>query len=106
MSIIERKLFSLSDGFYKPTNQIKGAHNKAEQNPSSKAKKKRNSARGMAPSVVSVRNPPPPNILKQRLGCGVNPALWVFLSQDSQQSVTVVLFQDQYTLISSGAVDG
>ncbi|XP_075893705.1 denticleless protein homolog [Nelusetta ayraudi] len=67
---------SKKDGFYKPTNQIRGAHNKAEQNPSTKAKKRRGSARGMAPSV------------------------------DSQQSVTVVLFQDQHTLISSGAVDG
>lgn len=26
--------------------------------------------------------------------------------QDTLQSVTVVLFQDQHTLISSGAVDG
>lgn len=26
--------------------------------------------------------------------------------QDSQQSVTVVLFQDEHTLISAGAVDG
>lgn len=51
---IKRNCFLFSDGFYKPTNQIKGAHNKAEQNPSTKAKKRRGSARGMAPSVVSV----------------------------------------------------
>ncbi|XP_045899403.1 denticleless protein homolog [Micropterus dolomieu] len=67
---------SKKDGFYRQVKQISGAHNKAETNPSTKAKKRRSSARGMAPSV------------------------------DSQQSVTVVLFQDQHTLISSGAVDG
>lgn len=32
--------------------------------------------------------------------------LSLFLLQDTQQSVTVVLFRDQHTLISSGAVDG
>lgn len=53
-SILQLRGFSFSDGFYKPTNQIRGAHNKAEQNPSTKAKKRRGSARGMAPSVVSV----------------------------------------------------
>lgn len=48
------ELLFFSDGFYKPTNQIRGAHNKAEQNPSGKAKKRRSCVRGMAPSVVSV----------------------------------------------------
>ncbi|XP_077366752.1 denticleless protein homolog [Festucalex cinctus] len=67
---------SKKDGFYKPVKQIQGAHNKAETNSLSKIKKRRLSTRGMAPSV------------------------------DTQQSVTVVLFQDQHTLISSGAVDG
>ncbi|XP_077567362.1 denticleless protein homolog [Stigmatopora nigra] len=67
---------SKKDGCYKPVKQIQGAHNKAESNHPSKTKKRRLSTRGMAPSV------------------------------DTQQSVTVVLFQDQHTLISSGAVDG
>ncbi|XP_028997502.1 denticleless protein homolog [Betta splendens] len=67
---------SKKDGFYRQVKQISGAHNKAETNPLSKAKKRRSCMRGMAPSV------------------------------DTQQSVTVVLFQDQHTLISSGAVDG
>ncbi|XP_073349210.1 denticleless protein homolog [Pagrus major] len=67
---------SKKDGFYRQVKQISGAHNKAETNPLTKTKKRRGSARGMAPSV------------------------------DTQQSVTVVLFQDQHTLISSGAVDG
>ncbi|KAM6915707.1 denticleless protein homolog isoform 1-T2 [Xenentodon cancila] len=67
---------SKKDGFYRQVKQISGAHNKAETNSSSKTKKRRSGMRGMAPSV------------------------------DTQQSVTVVLFQDQYTLISSGAVDG
>nr|XP_061842707.1 denticleless protein homolog [Nerophis lumbriciformis] len=67
---------SKRDGFYKPVKQIRGAHNKADANPPSKTKKRRLSTRGMAPSV------------------------------DTQQSVTVVLFRDQHTLISSGAVDG
>ncbi|XP_054617949.1 denticleless protein homolog [Dunckerocampus dactyliophorus] len=67
---------SKKDGFYKQVKQIRGAHNKAEANPPSKTKKRRLSTRGMAPSV------------------------------DTQQSVTVVLFRDQHTLISSGAVDG
>ncbi|XP_033991373.1 denticleless protein homolog [Trematomus bernacchii] len=67
---------SKKDGFYRQVNQISGAHNKAETNPLTKTKKRRISTRGMAPSV------------------------------DTQQSVTVVLFQDQHTLISSGAVDG
>uniref|UniRef100_A0A665WGV8 Uncharacterized protein n=1 Tax=Echeneis naucrates TaxID=173247 RepID=A0A665WGV8_ECHNA len=67
---------SKKDGFYKQVKQISGAHNKAETNPLSKTRKRRNHMRGMAPSV------------------------------DTQQSVTVVLFRDQHTLISSGAVDG
>nr|XP_020484156.1 denticleless protein homolog [Labrus bergylta] len=68
---------SKKDGFYRQVKQISGAHNKAETNPPTKTKKRRGSStRGMAPSV------------------------------DSQQSVTVVLFRDQHTLISSGAVDG
>lgn len=64
------------DGFHKQVKQISGAHNKAEENSLFKTKKRRNSSRGMAPSV------------------------------DTQQSVTVVVFRDQHTLISSGAVDG
>ncbi|CAJ1076967.1 denticleless protein homolog [Xyrichtys novacula] len=67
---------SKKDGFYRQVKQISGAHNKAETAPPIRAKKRRPTPRGMAPSV------------------------------DSQQSVTVVLFQDQQTLISSGAVDG
>uniref|UniRef100_A0A8C5HQ21 Denticleless protein homolog n=1 Tax=Gouania willdenowi TaxID=441366 RepID=A0A8C5HQ21_GOUWI len=67
---------SKKDGFYRQVNQISGAHNKAETNAPAKTKKRRSSMRGMAPSV------------------------------DSQQSVTVVLFRDEHTLISSGAVDG
>ncbi|XP_018550475.1 denticleless protein homolog [Lates calcarifer] len=67
---------SKKDGFYKQVKQISGAHNKAETNPPSKTKRRRSCPRGMAPSV------------------------------DTQQSVTVVLFRDQHTLISSGAVDG
>ncbi|XP_068199048.1 denticleless protein homolog [Antennarius striatus] len=67
---------SKKDGFYRQVKQISGAHNKSETNPLAKVKKKRSSARGMAPGV------------------------------DTQQSVTVVLFQDQHTLISAGAVDG
>eukprot|EP00066_Takifugu_rubripes_P021251 XP_011610517.1 PREDICTED: denticleless protein homolog [Takifugu rubripes] len=67
---------SKKDGYYRQVKQISGAHNKAETNPSAKAKKRRSISRGMAPSV------------------------------DTLQSVTVVLFQDQHTLISSGAVDG
>ncbi|XP_034435587.1 denticleless protein homolog [Hippoglossus hippoglossus] len=67
---------SKKDGFYRQVKQISGAHNKAETNAPLKIKKRRSSTRGMAPSV------------------------------DTQQSVTVVLFRDQHTLISSGAVDG
>ncbi|XP_022067421.1 denticleless protein homolog isoform X2 [Acanthochromis polyacanthus] len=67
---------SKKDGCYRQVRQISGAHNKAETNPPSKTKKKRSNMRGMAPSV------------------------------DNKQSVTVVLFRDEQTLISSGAVDG
>uniref|UniRef100_A0A8C8GLX7 Denticleless protein-like protein n=1 Tax=Oncorhynchus tshawytscha TaxID=74940 RepID=A0A8C8GLX7_ONCTS len=67
---------SKKDGFYRQVKQISGAHNKMDRNTPSKTKKKRPGTRGMDPSV------------------------------DSQQSVTVVLFQDEHTLISSGAVDG
>ncbi|XP_019953130.2 denticleless protein homolog [Paralichthys olivaceus] len=67
---------SKKDGFYRQVKQISGAHNKAETSAPLKTKKRRSSTRGMAPSV------------------------------DTQQSVTVVLFRDQHTLISSGAVDG
>ncbi|KAM4601300.1 denticleless protein homolog [Polymixia lowei] len=67
---------SKKDGFYRQVKQISGAHNKTDRNTPSKTKKRRPSVRGMAPTV------------------------------DSQQSVTVVLFRDEHTLISSGAVDG
>ncbi|XP_076024090.1 denticleless protein homolog [Genypterus blacodes] len=67
---------SKKDGFYRQVKQISGAHNKAERITPSKTKKRRPSVRGMAPTV------------------------------DSQQSVTVVLFRDEQTIISSGAVDG
>ncbi|KAM3861045.1 denticleless protein homolog [Diretmus argenteus] len=67
---------SKKDGFYRQVKQISGAHNKVDRSTPSKTKKRRPSTRGMAPSV------------------------------DSQQSVTVVLFRDEHTLISSGAVDG
>ncbi|KAG9344645.1 hypothetical protein JZ751_010330 [Albula glossodonta] len=64
------------DGFYRQVKQISGAHNKTDRNTPSKVKRKRLQPKGMAPMV------------------------------DTQQSVTVVLFQDEHTLISSGAVDG
>ncbi|XP_056151020.1 denticleless protein homolog [Lampris incognitus] len=67
---------SKKDGFYRQVKQISGAHNKADKITPSKVKKRRPGTRGMAPSV------------------------------DSQQSVTVVLFRDEHTLVSSGAVDG
>ncbi|KAK6297195.1 hypothetical protein J4Q44_G00317780 [Coregonus suidteri] len=67
---------SKKDGFYRQVKQISGAHNKTDRNTPSNPKKRRPGTRGMAPSV------------------------------DSQQSVTVVLFRDEHTLISSGAVDG
>ncbi|NXX20857.1 DTL protein, partial [Podargus strigoides] len=64
------------DGFYRQVNQISGAHNVVDKQTPSKPKKKRQNLRGLAPSV------------------------------DFQQSVTVVLLQDEHTLISAGAVDG
>ncbi|NXK96603.1 DTL protein, partial [Formicarius rufipectus] len=64
------------DGFYRQVNHISGAHNVADKQTPSKPKKKRQNLRGLAPLV------------------------------DFQQSVTVVLFQDEHTLISAGAVDG
>ncbi|OCT77607.1 denticleless protein homolog A [Xenopus laevis] len=67
---------SKKDGFYRQVNQITGAHNAIDKQTPSKMKKRKPSIRGLAPSV------------------------------DSQQSVTVVIFQDEYTIISAGAVDG
>ncbi|KAL4630562.1 hypothetical protein GN956_G15886 [Arapaima gigas] len=67
---------SKKDGYYRQVKQISGAHNKVDRYTPSKTKRRRLTYRGMAPSV------------------------------DSQQSVTVVLFRDENTLISSGAVDG
>ncbi|NXG54574.1 DTL protein, partial [Hemiprocne comata] len=64
------------DGFYRQVNQISGAHNVVDKQTPSKPKKKRQNLRGLAPVV------------------------------DFQQSVTVVLLQDEHTLISAGAVDG
>ncbi|XP_044146215.1 denticleless protein homolog [Bufo gargarizans] len=64
------------DGFYRQVNQITGAHNVPLKQTPLKMKKRKPAARGLAPSV------------------------------DSQQSVTVVVFQDEYTIISAGAVDG
>ncbi|MGH0133168.1 UNVERIFIED_CONTAM: hypothetical protein FKN15_052515 [Acipenser sinensis] len=64
------------DGFYRQVKQITGAHNNMDRQTPSKLKKRRQTSRGIAPSV------------------------------DSQQSVTVVLFRDENTLISAGAVDG
>lgn len=52
-SACDRVSFVLSDGFYRQVKQISGAHNKAEANPLTKTKKRRGSARGMAPCVVS-----------------------------------------------------
>lgn len=103
--MIRRNSISFSDGYYKPTNQIRGAHNKAEQSSTIKAKKRRSCVRGLAPSVVSVL------VTKESTATQTDAVFCTrivlfFLLQDSQQSVTVVLFQDQHTLISSGAVDG
>ncbi|XP_009070419.1 PREDICTED: denticleless protein homolog [Acanthisitta chloris] len=67
---------SKKDGFYRQVNQISGAHNVIDKQTPSKPKKKRQNLRGLAPLV------------------------------DFQQSVTVVLLQDEHTLISAGAVDG
>ncbi|XP_069786486.1 denticleless protein homolog [Narcine bancroftii] len=64
------------DGFYRQVKQITGAHNSQAKQTSPKQRKRRHAARGLAPSV------------------------------DYQQSVTVVAFQDENTLISAGAVDG
>ncbi|KAF7254143.1 hypothetical protein EYD10_00004 [Varanus komodoensis] len=64
------------DGFYRQVKQITGAHNIIDKQTPSKLKKKKQSIKGLAPSV------------------------------DFQQSVTVVLLQDEHTLISAGAVDG
>ncbi|XP_064411202.1 denticleless protein homolog [Latimeria chalumnae] len=67
---------SKKDGFYRQVKQISGAHNTLDKQTPSKQKKRKQPSRGLAPSV------------------------------DFQQSVTVVLFQDEHTLISAGAVDG
>ncbi|XP_061204362.1 denticleless protein homolog [Neopsephotus bourkii] len=67
---------SKKDGFYRQVKQISGAHNVVDKQTPSKPKKKRQNLRGLAPLV------------------------------DFQQSVTVVLLQDEHTLISAGAVDG
>ncbi|XP_020650256.3 denticleless protein homolog isoform X1 [Pogona vitticeps] len=64
------------DGFYRQVKQISGAHNILDKQTPSKLKKKKQNVRGLAPSV------------------------------DFQQSVTVVLLQNEHTLISAGAVDG
>ncbi|KAL8185369.1 UNVERIFIED_CONTAM: hypothetical protein K2H54_048210 [Gekko kuhli] len=64
------------DGFYRQVKQISGAHNITDKHMPSKLKKKKQTGRGLAPSV------------------------------DFQQSVTVVVLQDEHTLISAGAVDG
>ncbi|XP_064302256.1 denticleless protein homolog [Phalacrocorax carbo] len=64
------------DGFYRQVNQISGAHNVVDKQTPSKLKKRRQNLKGLAPLV------------------------------DFQQSVTVVLLQDEHTLISAGAVDG
>ncbi|XP_071996271.1 denticleless protein homolog [Engystomops pustulosus] len=64
------------DGSYRHVNQITGAHNAADKQTPLKQKKRRPVAKGFAPSV------------------------------DTQQSVTVVVFQDEHTVISAGAVDG
>ncbi|KAG8443731.1 hypothetical protein GDO86_009053 [Hymenochirus boettgeri] len=64
------------DGFYRHVNQITGAHNVLDKQTPSKIKKRKPPVKGLAPSV------------------------------DSQQSVTVVIFQDEHTILSAGAVDG
>uniref|UniRef100_A0A8V5G567 Uncharacterized protein n=1 Tax=Melopsittacus undulatus TaxID=13146 RepID=A0A8V5G567_MELUD len=64
------------DGFYRQVKQISGAHNVVDKRAPSKPKKKRQNLKGLAPLV------------------------------DFLQSVTVVLLQDEHTLISAGAVDG
>ncbi|XP_077194773.1 denticleless protein homolog isoform X2 [Paroedura picta] len=67
---------SKKDGFYRQVKQISGAHNIMDKHMPSKLKKKKQAGKGLAPSV------------------------------DFQQSVTVVVLQDEHTLISAGAVDG
>ncbi|XP_048391471.1 denticleless protein homolog isoform X2 [Stegostoma tigrinum] len=67
---------SKKDGFYRQVKQITGAHNTQAKQTPPKQKKRRLAGRGLAPSV------------------------------DFQQSVTVVIFRDEKTLISAGAVDG
>ncbi|XP_056424233.1 denticleless protein homolog isoform X2 [Hyla sarda] len=64
------------DGFYRQVNQITGAHNAPDKRTPLKVKKRKTPAKGLAPCV------------------------------DFQQSVTVVIFQDEHTIISAGAVDG
>ncbi|XP_066451138.1 denticleless protein homolog [Eleutherodactylus coqui] len=64
------------DGFYRQVNQITGAHNAPDKRTPLKIRKRKPAAKGLAPSV------------------------------DSQQSVTVVVFQDEHTVVSAGAVDG
>lgn len=101
-------IFSFSDDFYRHKQQICGAHNKSETNTSVKAKKRQSHARGMAPSVVSVVNTQSPlkKVLLHRKSLFFLNMQFVSFLQDNQQSVTVVLFRDSHTLISSGAVDG
>ncbi|XP_048840917.1 denticleless protein homolog [Brienomyrus brachyistius] len=67
---------SKKDGCYRQVKQISNAHNKTDRHTPSKIKRKKHAPKGILPSV------------------------------DSQQSVTVVLFRDEHTLISAGAVDG
>lgn len=63
--------------------------------------------RGMAPSVVSFLGNQPFNGMKRAMmRMEIESLATPSYLQDSQQSVTVVLFRDQHTLISSGAVDG
>ncbi|CAN2387418.1 signal transduction involved in G2 DNA damage checkpoint [Pristimantis euphronides] len=64
------------DGFYRQVNQMTGAHNAPDKQTPLKTKKRKLAAKGLSPSV------------------------------DFQQSVTVVIFQDEHTIISAGAVDG
>lgn len=44
----------LSDGFYRQVKQISGAHNITDKNMPSKQKKRKQTVRGLAPSVVRV----------------------------------------------------
>ncbi|KPP63132.1 hypothetical protein Z043_118634, partial [Scleropages formosus] len=97
---------SKKDGYYRQVKQISGAHNKVDRHTPSKTKRRRLPIRGMAPSVVSVASSPPSRSLSSSDSSGQAVKLCRVSSQDSQQSVTVVLFRDGNTLISSGAVDG